>query len=180
MTIAFVLSGGGSLGAVQVGMLQALAERNVRPDLLIGTSVGVRTSNPDVFAAGDVASAYYPGMDARLRVEHWANAAHQGATAAKNMLGIPSAYDRVPYFFSDQYELAMEYSGHATSWGCVVFRGNPADGKFIAFWLSRGVVVAGMNANVWDVTNPIQQLSANASPSTPPGSPTPTSPSTRS
>ncbi len=118
----------------------------------------LRTSNPDVFAAGDVASAYHPGMGARLRVEHWANAAHQGAAAARNMLGTPTAYDRVPYFFSDQYELGMEYSGHATSWDRVVFRGNPADGKFIAFWLSRGVVVAGMNVNIWDVADDIQRL----------------------
>ncbi|HEY5015060.1 MAG TPA: FAD-dependent oxidoreductase, partial [Acidimicrobiia bacterium] len=98
--------------------------------LAVGNGVIVdaylRTSNPDVFAAGDVASAYHPGMGARLRVEHWANAAHQGAAAARNMLGTPTAYDRVPYFFSDQYELGMEYSGHATSWDRVVFRGNPA------------------------------------------------------
>jgi 3-phenylpropionate/trans-cinnamate dioxygenase ferredoxin reductase component len=118
----------------------------------------LRTRAGDVFAAGDVASAFHPTFRSRIRVEHWANAAHQGAAAAKNMLGTPSVYDRVPYFFSDQYELSMEYSGYATTWDRVVFRGDPAEGKFIAFWLAAGVVVAGMNANVWDVTDPVQHL----------------------
>ena len=112
----------------------------------------------DIFAAGDVAAAFHPGLGARIRVEHWANALHQGPVAAKNLLGIPAAYDRVPYFFSDQYDLGMEYSGYPTAWDRVVFRGDPADGAFIAFWLADDVVVAGMNVNVWDVTDPIQQL----------------------
>ena len=118
----------------------------------------LRTSAPDVFAAGDAAAAFHPGLDAHIRVEHWANALHQGAAAAKNMLGLPAPYDRVPYFFSDQYDLGMEYSGYAATWDRVMFRGDPADGKSIAFWLADGVVVAGMNANVWDVTDPIQHL----------------------
>lgn len=118
----------------------------------------LRAGAPDVYAAGDVAAAFHPRLGARIRVEHWANAMHQGAVAAKNMLGIPTAYERVPYFFSDQYEFGMEHSGYATTWDRVVFRGDPANGEFIAFWLADGVVVAGMNVNVWDVTDPIQHL----------------------
>jgi 3-phenylpropionate/trans-cinnamate dioxygenase ferredoxin reductase subunit len=118
----------------------------------------LRTSGPDVFAAGDVAAAWHPFFGTRLRVEHWANALHQGPVAARNMLGIPTPYDRIPYFFSDQYDLGMEYSGHAPTWDRVVFRGDPARGGFVAFWLAGGLVVAGMNANVWDVTAPIHDL----------------------
>ena len=118
----------------------------------------LRTSDPRIFAAGDVASAMHPILSRNIRVEHWANALHQGPAAARNMLGIPTTYERIPYFFSDQYELGMEYSGYAKSWDRVVFRGDPAQGKFIAFWLAGGVVVAGMNANVWGVTEPIQQV----------------------
>jgi 3-phenylpropionate/trans-cinnamate dioxygenase ferredoxin reductase subunit len=118
----------------------------------------LETSVPGIFAAGDVAAAWHPGLGERVRVEHWANALNQGPVAARNMLGARIPYDRVPYFFSDQYDLGMEYSGYARTWDHVVFRGNPDDGKFIAFWLADGRVVAGMNANVWDVTGPIQAL----------------------
>ena len=74
------------------------------------------------------------------------------------MLGSAERYERLPYFFSDQYDVGMEYSGHATSWDRVVVRGDPASREFIAFWLAGGRVVAGMNVNVWDVTEPIQAL----------------------
>jgi 3-phenylpropionate/trans-cinnamate dioxygenase ferredoxin reductase component len=116
------------------------------------------TSAPGVYAAGDVAAAWHPVLGARIRVEHWANALHQGPAAARNMLGVPTPYDRIPYFFSDQYDLGMEYSGYASGNDRVVFRGDPAKREFIAFWLRDGQVVAGMNANVWDVVEPIQNL----------------------
>jgi 3-phenylpropionate/trans-cinnamate dioxygenase ferredoxin reductase subunit len=74
------------------------------------------------------------------------------------MLGRADAYDRLPYFFSDQYDTGMEYTGFARTWERVVFRGDPASGEFIAFWLAGDHVVAGMNVNVWDVTDPIQRL----------------------
>ena len=124
----------------------------------IAVDAHLRTSAADVFAAGDVAAAFHPVLGGRIRVEHWANALHQGPAAARNMLGIPTPYDRVPYLFSDQFELGMEYSGHARTWDRVVFRGDPDDGKFLAFWLADGVVLAGMNVNIWDVTDPIQRL----------------------
>jgi 3-phenylpropionate/trans-cinnamate dioxygenase ferredoxin reductase component len=119
---------------------------------------GLETSVPGIFAAGDVANAFHPFYSHRLRVEHWANALNQPATAARAMLGKPAAYERLPYFFSDQYDVGMEYSGYATSWDEVVFRGDPAQREFIAFWLAHGRVVAGMNVNVWDVTDSLQSL----------------------
>jgi 3-phenylpropionate/trans-cinnamate dioxygenase ferredoxin reductase subunit len=118
----------------------------------------LETSVPGVFAAGDVANAFHPFYGHRLRVEHWANALNQPATAARAMLGKPAAYERLPYFFSDQYDVGMEYSGYATTWDEVVFRGDPAQREFIAFWLAHGRVVAAMNVNLWDVTDPLQSL----------------------
>jgi 3-phenylpropionate/trans-cinnamate dioxygenase ferredoxin reductase component len=111
-----------------------------------------------VFAAGDVANAFHPLLGAEIRVEHWANALNQGPAAARNMLDQGISYGRLPYFFSDQYDVGMEYSGHARSWDRVVFRGDPAGREFVAFWLLDDRVVAGMNVNVWDVTDPIQRL----------------------
>jgi 3-phenylpropionate/trans-cinnamate dioxygenase ferredoxin reductase component len=118
----------------------------------------LQTSVPGVFAAGDVANAHHPFYGERIRVEHWANALHQGPAAARAMLGKGGAYDRLPYFFSDQYDVGMEYAGHARAWDRVVFRGDPATREFIAFWLVEDRVVAGMNVNVWDVIDPIQRL----------------------
>ena len=94
----------------------------------------------------------------RLRVEHWANALEQGPSAARAMLGQDVVYDRVPYFFSDQYDVGMEYAGHSAPGDEVVFRGDPAAREFIAFWLRDGRVAAGMNVNVWDVNEHIQEL----------------------
>jgi 3-phenylpropionate/trans-cinnamate dioxygenase ferredoxin reductase subunit len=76
------------------------------------------------------------------------------------MLGTGESYGRPPYFFSDQYDVGMEYSGHATGGDRVVFRGDTGAREFIAFWLREGRVLAGMNVNVWDVAEPIQALVA--------------------
>lgn len=110
----------------------------------------LRATDPHVYAAGDIAAAWSPRLKQRLRVEHWSNALNQGITAGHNLLGADEVYDRTPTFFSDQYDLGMEYRGHATTWDRVVFRGNPADGSFCAFWLDHDNVVAAMNANTWD------------------------------
>jgi 3-phenylpropionate/trans-cinnamate dioxygenase ferredoxin reductase subunit len=118
----------------------------------------LETSAPGVFAAGDVANAYHPFYESKLRVEHWANALNQPATAAQAMLGKPASYERLPYFFSDQYDVGMEYTGYATDWDEVVLRGDPGAREFVAFWLRGGRVLAGMNVNVWDVTDPIKAL----------------------
>ncbi|MBT2370305.1 FAD-dependent oxidoreductase [Streptomyces sp. ISL-10] len=126
----------------------------------IAVDASLRTSDPDIYAAGDVAAAQHPLIGARLRVEHWANALNGGPAAARAMLGQAVTYDRVPYFFSDQYDLGMEYSGWAPpgSYDQVVLRGDAGKREFIAFWLSGGRVLAGMNVNVWDVTEAVQQL----------------------
>ena len=118
----------------------------------------LQTDASGVFVAGDVAGAQHPFYGERVRVEHWANALEQGPVAARNMLGRELAYERLPYFFSDQYDVGMEYTGRARTWDRVVFRGDPATREFIAFWLDGDRVVAGMNVNVWDVVDPIQRL----------------------
>ncbi|MFF5024425.1 NAD(P)/FAD-dependent oxidoreductase [Streptomyces collinus] len=120
----------------------------------------LRTSDPDIHAAGDVAAFPHPLSDTRIRVEHWANALNGGPVAARAMLGQDVTYDRVPYFFTDQYDLGMEYSGWAPpgSYDQVVIRGDAGKREFIAFWVREGRVLAGMNVNVWDVTDPIQRL----------------------
>jgi NADPH-dependent 2,4-dienoyl-CoA reductase/sulfur reductase-like enzyme len=126
----------------------------------IAVDASLRTSDPDIFAAGDVANAEHPLLGERLRTEHWANALNGGPAAARAMLGRAVSYDRIPYFFSDQYDLGMEFSGHAApgSYDQVVCRGDVGKRQFIAFWLREGRVLAGMNVNVWDVTEAIQQL----------------------
>ena len=118
----------------------------------------LESSLPGVFAAGDVANAWHRFYGRRLRVEHWANALNQGPAAARSMLGQDVSYDEIPYFFSDQYDAGMEYSGHATEWDEVVFRGDVAAREFIAFWLRDERLVAGLNMNVWDVSDPIREL----------------------
>jgi 3-phenylpropionate/trans-cinnamate dioxygenase ferredoxin reductase subunit len=80
------------------------------------------------------------------------------------MLGQTAEYDRLPYFFSDQYDVGMEYTGFAREWDRVVFRGDPATREFIAFWLAGDRVVAGMNVNVWDVVDPIGRLIRSRAP----------------
>ncbi|MFF8030796.1 MULTISPECIES: NAD(P)/FAD-dependent oxidoreductase [unclassified Streptomyces] len=120
----------------------------------------LRTSDPDIHAAGDVASFPHTLFGTRLRVEHWANALNGGPAAARAMLGRDVTYDRVPYFFTDQYDLGMEYSGWAPpgSYDQVVIRGDAGRREFIAFWVRDGHVLAGMNVNVWNVTDPVQGL----------------------
>lgn len=113
-----------------------------------------------VFAAGDIAAARHPILERRLRVEHWDNAKRQGAAAALNMLGRGVAYDRLPYFYSDQFDLGMEYVGHASAADEVVVRGDPASREFIAFWLRDERPVAAMNANVWKVNGALRALVA--------------------
>ena len=123
-------------------------------------SAALVTSNPLVFAAGDVANAIHPVLGRRLRSEHWANAIGGGRTAAKSMLGQDVVYDDVPYFYSDQYDVGMEYAGYVPLAADTqpVFRGDVDGREFIAFWVSGGRLVAGMNVNVWDVSDDIQEL----------------------
>jgi 3-phenylpropionate/trans-cinnamate dioxygenase ferredoxin reductase subunit len=127
----------------------------------------LRTSDPDIYAAGDVANAFHPVLGKHIRVEHWANARHQPRAAATAMTGQEVSYDRVPYFFSDQYDLGMEYAGYVEPDGYdeVVFRGDVAGREFVAFWLGDGGrVLAGMNVNIWDVNDAIQALVRSGKP----------------
>ena len=141
--------------APRTGLAEA-AGLDVRNGIV--TTERLETSADGIYAAGDVANALNPLYGDHIRVEHWANALHQGPAAARNMLGQDAPYDNVPYFFSDQYDVGMEYAGYATEWDEVVFRGDVAAREFVAFWVAGGKVVAGMNVNVWDVTDDIQAL----------------------
>lgn len=120
----------------------------------------LRSSDPDIFAAGDMANAYHPVLKRQLRVEHWANAMHQPDVAARSMLGQDASYDRMPYFFTDQYDLGMEYFGYADLDDVeeVVLRGDLAGLRFAAFWLRDGHVLAGMHVNQWDDSDAIKKL----------------------
>jgi 3-phenylpropionate/trans-cinnamate dioxygenase ferredoxin reductase component len=126
----------------------------------IVTDARLRSSDPDIYAAGDVANAYHPLLGRHIRVEHWANALNQPQAAARAMLGQDTAYDMVPYFYTDQYDLGMEYSGYVEPgrYDRVVFRGDVPQREFIAFWLGDGRVLAGMNVNVWEVNEAIQAI----------------------
>jgi 3-phenylpropionate/trans-cinnamate dioxygenase ferredoxin reductase subunit len=163
-----VLSDGSELPAdavvVGVGIRPAteLAEAaglEVDNGVLVDSSL--RSSDPDIYAAGDVANSYRPLLGRRIRVEHWANALAGGKVAARAMLGEDVVFDEVPFFYTDQYDLGMEYAGYAPpgEYDEVVLRGEPTGSReLVAFWLSGGRVLAGMNVNVWDVTDDIQAL----------------------
>jgi 3-phenylpropionate/trans-cinnamate dioxygenase ferredoxin reductase subunit len=118
----------------------------------------LETIAPGIFAAGDVAAAWHPHLKTRLRIEHWANALHQGCVAARAMLGLPNRYERLPYLYSDQYDVGMEYQGLASASDRLVLRGDPATRRFVAFWVRRRRVVAGMNVNVRGVATSIHAL----------------------
>jgi len=131
------------------------------------TDERLRTSDPDVFAAGDIANAFHPLLGKHIRVEHWANARHQPVAAAQAMLGQDVCYDRVPYFYTDQYDLGMEYAGCVVpgEYAAVVFRGDVPGREFVAFWLGDdGRVLAGMNVNIWDVNDHIGALVRSGKP----------------
>ena len=144
------------IGVVPRVALASSANLEVDNGILVDETL--ESSVQGVFAAGDVANAWHPIYGERIRVEHWANALNQGPAAARSMLGQPVSFDRIPYFFSDQYDVGMEYSGHAPQSDEIVFRGDPAAGEFVAFWLQDRRVVAGMNVNVWDVNEHVQAL----------------------
>jgi 3-phenylpropionate/trans-cinnamate dioxygenase ferredoxin reductase subunit len=156
------------LAIVGVGVepnVELAREARLTIDNGVLTDAGFRTSDPVIYACGDVANSLSSVVGSRIRVEHWANALNGGPAAAKSMLGQDGTYDWVPYFFSDQYDLGMEYCGYVAPGGydTVVFRGDTEilDGKapeFLAFWVKDGRVLAALNANVWDVQDDLQKL----------------------
>jgi 3-phenylpropionate/trans-cinnamate dioxygenase ferredoxin reductase subunit len=154
-----------SADAVIVGVginpnTQLAADAGLKVDNGIVVDATLATSDPGICAVGDVANAAHPVLGTHIRVEHWANALNQPATAAATMLGRQAAYDRLPYFFTDQYDLGMEYTGHVRQGGYdqVIFRGDVAARRFTAFWCNDNHVLAGMNVNTWHVTEQIRAL----------------------
>jgi NADPH-dependent 2,4-dienoyl-CoA reductase/sulfur reductase-like enzyme len=152
------------IGAIPNAAIAAEAGLDVDNGILVDEAL--RSSDPDIFAAGDVANAFNPLLGRRIRVEHWGNALTGGPVAARSMLGQEASHDLVPYFYSDQYDLGMEAAGlpEPGSYDQVVYRGDKESLEFIAFWLSDGAVVAGMNVNVWDVNDDIQALIRSQAP----------------
>lgn len=131
--------------------------------IVVGSDL--RTSAPDVFAAGDVASALHPRYGRHVRVEHWANALNQGVAAARSMLGRAEPYDRLPYFFSDQYTVGMEYAGLHGPSDRLVVRGDFNARQLHAFWLDADShVTAGMHVNEWEATESVKHLIASGAP----------------
>jgi 3-phenylpropionate/trans-cinnamate dioxygenase ferredoxin reductase subunit len=155
------LAGGGTVEAdllvVGIGVApnDALArEAGLATDNGVLVDEQLRSSDPDVLAAGDVANHLHPALGRRIRVEHWDTAIEQGKAAARAMLGEGAPYTRLPYFFSDQYDLGMEYVGSVGPDGydeVVVRPGEP--GAFRAYWLKDQVVQAAMHANDWDASD---------------------------
>ena len=159
------LAGGETIdcAAVVVGIGVAprteLVEGIARVDNGVITDERLQTSAEGIYACGDIANAAHPVFTQHVRVEHWANALEQGPAAARSMLGKDVSYDKVPYFFSDQYDVGMEYAGlHDPSTDELVVRGDLGSREFVAFWVRGDRLMAGMNVNVWDVSDPIQEL----------------------
>ncbi|TRW43863.1 NAD(P)/FAD-dependent oxidoreductase [Georgenia yuyongxinii] len=152
------------IGAVPNDELARAAGLTVDNGVVVDASL--RASAPGVWAAGDVARAFHPRLGHHHRVEHWANALRSGPAAARSLLGQDVTFDQVPYFYTDQFDLGMEYSGFGdlTADARVVYRGDPATREFVAFWVRDSRVVAGMNVNVWDVNKPIDALIRSGAP----------------
>ncbi|MDF2747649.1 MAG: ferredoxin reductase [Propionibacteriaceae bacterium] len=177
-TVSAIMGDGGQVTAVATdgGSLPAdvvLVAVGVIPNTGLAASAGLeidngivvdeqlRSSDRHILAAGDVANAYHP-IHGRLRVEHWDNAIRQGQLAANTILGKADRYDWQPYFYTDQYDLGMEYVGHAQPDDEVIVRGDIHSGAFIVFWTRDGTVTAAMNVNVWDVIDQLRELVGRA------------------
>src|ERR1700756_2836719 len=164
----------GSTVAADAVLVAVGAKPNIELAEQAGLSMGdggglgdaaLRTSDADIYAVGDIAAAEQPLFGCRIRTEHWANALKQPAVAAAGMLGRPGEYAELPYFFTDQYDLGMEYVGHAPSFERVVFRGDVSGREFVAFWLDGdNRVLAGMNVNIWDVLDDVKSLIRSQTP----------------
>jgi 3-phenylpropionate/trans-cinnamate dioxygenase ferredoxin reductase subunit len=152
--------------AANIGLAEGAGLTTGHGGVLVDASL--RTSDPDIFAVGDIAAAEHPLFGTRIRTEHWANALKQPAVAAAGMLGRPQEYTELPYFFTDQYDLGMEYVGHAPDYDRVVFRGDLAGREFTAFWLDdANRVLAGMNVNIWEGLDDIKSLIRSREPADP-------------
>lgn len=150
-----VVVGIGALPNVELARTAGLTVSNG-----IVVDASFRTNDPDVYAVGDVANVFHPVLGRHQRIEHWANAEHAGPAAGRSLLGQAVGYDEIPYFYTDQFDLGMEYSGYGdlARDAEVVFRGDRAGRAFLAFWVADGRVVAGMNVNLWDVNETVQRF----------------------
>ena len=167
-------TGDGSVVAADAVLVAVGAKPNIELAEQAGLFMGdggvlvdasLRSSDPDIYAVGDIAAAEHPLFATRIRTEHWANALKQPAVAVAGMLRTPGEYAELPYFFTDQYDLGMEYVGHAPSFDRVVFRGDVAGREFVAFWLDADDrVLAGMNVNIWDVLDDVKALIRSRTP----------------
>ncbi len=143
--------------------IELAKEAGLDVDSGVLVDASLTTSDPDIVAVGDIAEQQHPILNRRVRVEHWANALNQPAVAAATLLGKSATYENLPYFFTDQYDLGMEYVGLATDYDRVVVRGDLDGREFVAFWLDAdNRVLAGMNVNVWDVTDAVKALVASS------------------
>lgn len=179
VSVSGIVGSGGTVSGVQVGdelldadvvVVGVGATPNIELAAAAGLDVGgekgngievdehLRTSDPAIYAVGDVANAFNSTLGRRLRVEHWDNAIRQGKLAAESILGSAASYDWQPYFFTDQFDLGMEYVGDCGAGDDVVIRGDKTTGEFIAFWLADGRVNAAMNVNIWDVNDDLRAL----------------------
>ena len=163
-----VTTSSGDLVAADAVVIGVGVKPNVRLAEAAGLEVEVgivvddmlQSSDDAIWAAGDVANAWHPLYEHRVRVEHWANASGQGKAAGAAMAGKGEPYAKLPYFYTDQYDLGMEYHGHVGAQGYddVVLRGDVSSGEYLAFWLRDGRVLAGMNVNIWDASDAIKAL----------------------
>ena len=167
------------LGAETVATDAVVIGVGVAPDVALAEGAGLdvdngvlvdaalRSSDPDIYAVGDIANHDHPVLGRRVRVEHWATALNQPAAAAAAMLGEDAAYENLPYFFSDQYDLGMEYVGYVGRDDrlTVVTRGDVGKREFVAFWVDDGDRIrAAMNVNVWDVPDAVKPLIVSGKP----------------
>lgn len=143
--------------------IELAQQAGLKIDNGVRVDASLRTSNPDIFAVGDIANHDHPILGRRIRVEHWATALNQPRAAAAALLGGADVYTELPYFYTDQYDLGMEYIGNAVdgTFERIVIRGDLEKREFIAFWLTaENTIVAAMNVNVWDVVDQVKPLIA--------------------
>jgi 3-phenylpropionate/trans-cinnamate dioxygenase ferredoxin reductase component len=142
----------------------------VRPDVELAERAGLPVDNgvlvdehlqatDRIWAAGDVANTAHP-LFGRIRIEHWAEALNQGLIAGRNLAGAGDRYDRIPYFYSDQFDLSLSYLGHVREWDELVLRGdrNVKEPKFVAWYLRQGTPRAALLVNDWDAEDPVREV----------------------
>ncbi|HJU01010.1 MAG TPA: FAD-dependent oxidoreductase [Actinomycetes bacterium] len=151
----------------------------VHPDTDLAARAGLRVDDgvlvdqrlqaaEGVWAAGDVANADHP-LFGRIRIEHWAEALNQGLLAGRNLAGAGDRYDRVPYFFSDQFDLSLSYLGHVREWDELVVQGSQEvdDPRFVAWYLRQGTPRAALIVNDWDAEDPVREVIRRGAPAAP-------------